>query len=774
MAPGAPPCGPRRSHRGKVLASASGGALVTVLSEVATQVQRARTVTAVLEVAGLALDELGLRLIAARLDNDHLQLEYAPAHDGIAQALERTLENPLKGLRTPLKAVPLAHEAMLTRNPVFLEDLAAGVRSMARLSGNLRGEELDAALHACGVLRGALCPLLVAEQPWGIFLLYSTALLKSDLPALRLFAAQLSGALEVAHTIEALEAKNRSLAAIQAVAQAGAETDLVPRLLSIASKATGSDRAAIYLRDATGKELVLAGIHGAGQALAKKYPRLPLDGSPTGEAVVTFRPLATSARRWPGRSREDLVAEGVEEVALIPLHHKGRLAGALNLGRTTRRPYTSEEIHTASLLAEQMAIQMEAARLHADAERRVRQLSLLLGLARLGSEMREVAPLVDAVVERTVDALGARGAMLYLIAGDRLALLGPSDEVQQAPHELPLDDSTLAARAARSGRTISSEQFGLSPLGLRHGMRHVAAAPLLGKEQVIGAFVVGRVDEPPFAEDELLLLQSCAAHVGLAIEHARLDDDLKRSYNRLEDAQKELVKRERLAALGELAALVAHEVRNPLAVIFNSLSSLRKLPRTSPNVDLLLGIVAEEASRLDRMVGDFLDFARPHDPELQPGSLEEVLEEAVEAAVSALDAHVEVRIEVPAPLPPLLLDARLLRQVFINLVMNAIQTMPRTTPPRGQVRLRATSELRQGQASVRVDVIDNGPGIPPAVEARIFEPFFTTRATGTGLGLAVVKRIVESHRGEIAVQATPGGGATFTVRLPVSGDEERP
>jgi PAS domain S-box-containing protein len=247
-------------------------------------------------------------------------------------------------------------------------------------------------------------------------------------------------------------------------------------------------------------------------------------------------------------------------------------------------------------------------------------------------------------------------------------------------------------------------------------------------------------------------------------ENARLYADVQRSYETLARTQRELVKRERLAALGELAAVVAHEVRNPLAVIFNSLGSLKRLGQNSADAPMLLEIVGEEADRLNRIVSDLLDFARPNEPSLQPESLEDVIGRAAEAASGAV-AQQSVRLEmnISKDLPPVPADARMLRQAFINLVVNAIQA----TPKGGRVRLEATPVREGDRALACIEVIDEGPGIPANVVDHIFQPFFTTKATGTGLGLAVVKRIVDAHRGDVAFRSAPGQGTTFTVRLPI-------
>lgn len=239
---------------------------------------------------------------------------------------------------------------------------------------------------------------------------------------------------------------------------------------------------------------------------------------------------------------------------------------------------------------------------------------------------------------------------------------------------------------------------------------------------------------------------------------------LERSSAELRNAQKELVRRERLAALGELSAVVAHEVRNPLTVIFNAVSSLRKRAIISGDTGTLLDILEEEAERLKRVVGELLEFARPRDLLVDAVSPRPLVDGAVDAAVAGFGAGTTedlVEVVTADDVPDLEGDEQLLRQALINLITNALQAAGR----KGRVRVETTAE--RGAASISFRVTDDGDGIPRDVAERMFTPFFTTRASGTGLGLAIVKRIAEAHAGEIAWQPAGERGASFTLRVPV-------
>ncbi len=235
---------------------------------------------------------------------------------------------------------------------------------------------------------------------------------------------------------------------------------------------------------------------------------------------------------------------------------------------------------------------------------------------------------------------------------------------------------------------------------------------------------------------------------------------LERSATELRAAQHELVRRERLAALGELSAVVAHEVRNPVTVIFNAVSTLRK-ERVSPAASTLLDIVNEEAERLKRVAGELLDFARPRELSITALSPTHLVEGAVEAAVAGFGGGDLVEMAVDADLPVVSGDEQLLRQALINLVTNALQAPGRTE--RVRVRVRGTAAP---VASVSFDVTDDGNGISEQVGEKLFTPFFTTRASGTGLGLPIVKRIAEAHGGDVTWRNGEVRGVTFSLRIP--------
>jgi signal transduction histidine kinase len=246
--------------------------------------------------------------------------------------------------------------------------------------------------------------------------------------------------------------------------------------------------------------------------------------------------------------------------------------------------------------------------------------------------------------------------------------------------------------------------------------------------------------------------------------------ELRRSYEDLRTAQEELVKKEQLAVVGELAAVIAHEVRNPLAIIANAVAGLRKQSISREDHETLLAILDEETSRLNRLVTDLLRYARPVNVQRSQFVLADLLERALTfAKTKKRGIKMELLRDAPGR-EGVWGDANLLRQVFDNLIDNAVQAMGSG----GTLTVRMRSDTQEGVGGVAVDIIDTGEGMDTQVRSRARDPFFTTRPSGTGLGLAIVDRIVDAHGGQFAIDSRAGEGTTVTVFLPTGSASEPP
>jgi signal transduction histidine kinase len=224
---------------------------------------------------------------------------------------------------------------------------------------------------------------------------------------------------------------------------------------------------------------------------------------------------------------------------------------------------------------------------------------------------------------------------------------------------------------------------------------------------------------------------------------------------------------ERLAALGQMSAGLAHEIRNPLGVIKGSAEMLsQKLNDSQPLAAELAGYISSEVDRLNALVARFLDFARPMQIEARPHQISEIVDRALESVEHQYPhANVQVKRDYAQALPEVMVDEQLCERVFINLIQNAFQAMDGSHPATGTLNLVISRDTSNGLRGVSAVVEDTGPGVPPEMREQIFNPFFTSKKDGVGLGLAIVAKILDEHGGSIRLEDS-AGGARFRVFLP--------
>ncbi|MCA9669194.1 MAG: GAF domain-containing protein [Myxococcales bacterium] len=283
--------------------------------------------------------------------------------------------------------------------------------------------------------------------------------------------------------------------------------------------------------------------------------------------------------------------------------------------------------------------------------------------------------------------------------------------------------------------------------------------PLVLDEQLLGLFNLrdDRLREA-YASDEIELLRRVAAQAAVTLRNSQLYEEMK--------------ERDRLAALGQMAAGLAHEIRNPLGAIKGAAQLLDPEHASDAEQQEYMGIIVEEVDRLNRVVSQFLGYARPDRGQREPASINDVVRKAVQVVRQQLPESVELDVQLGSELPQVRADPEQMRQVLLNLCLNAVQAME----GRGQLSIstRRRRGFRGGMLAefVEIAVSDTGRGIAAEALSNIFIPFFTTKEGGTGLGLPICQRIIENHHGTIEVRSHVGKGTVFTVVLPTAADAD--
>ena len=252
-------------------------------------------------------------------------------------------------------------------------------------------------------------------------------------------------------------------------------------------------------------------------------------------------------------------------------------------------------------------------------------------------------------------------------------------------------------------------------------------------------------------------------------QYQKLSETLEETNRQLRRAEDEARRSERLAALGQMSAGLAHEIRNPLGVIKGSAEMLtKKLQNSQPLESELAGYISSEVNRLNALVARFLDFARPQRVELAPVRVSALVDRCLASVEAQLpNSNIAVERRYADRLPEIQADEQLCERIFVNLILNAYQAMAaENDSERGILRVSITPESPRGKPGVGVSIQDTGPGVPPELREQIFNPFFTSKKEGVGLGLSIVAKIVDDHRGWIRLDSDSGGGARFHVFLP--------
>jgi two-component system, NtrC family, sensor kinase len=465
----------------------------------------------------------------------------------------------------------------------------------------------------------------------------------------------------------------------------------------------------------------------------------------------------------------------------LPLTVRGRPLGVMIARHVLPPGAKADEEQLLKIVADQVAIAVENARLyegvmrlHEETQERLRHTETLLAVSQDASATLELNEILRRSTRAMVRALGADtgGAWLLTEDGSRFVpivgyhvpkeLLGALESASLKSLDPRLSDWRRVEGPVYSSDSQEDPRF-RHPIARMVPHKSVLIQPMRWKGESIGGFALAWLkDHHRFTSDELRLTEAIAQQAAVASENSRLYEAEKQQVAELKRTQAQLIQSTKLAAIGELAANIAHEINNPLTSVLGFASYLaEQVPPGQPWREEL-DLIQEEAGRARDIVRDLLHFSRQREFIPQITDLNTVLEQtlAMVRRQGALES-ITLREEYASGLAPVEVDVPRIKQVFLNLINNAVYVMKDRG---GSLTVRSSAD----GDTVQVEVIDTGTGIAPEHMHRIFEPFFTTKpeVSGTGLGLSVSLGIVESHGGSIEVKSEVGKGSTFTVKLP--------
>ncbi|MCK4261624.1 GAF domain-containing protein [bacterium] len=467
-----------------------------------------------------------------------------------------------------------------------------------------------------------------------------------------------------------------------------------------------------------------------------------------------------------------LVVEGIRSEATVPLIAGDRVIGVLNVESRKTKAFDKIDLELLTMFASQAARVLENARVYEDTNRRYRQIQALYEVQQTMVETLDFERVLSLIAEKVVEVMEVKASSIRLLDpdGEELVIAASHNLSRRYLHkgrvklkESFIDQEALKGNLVSIIEVADDERFVFREEARAEGVHSLLCAPLRVENEAMGVIRVYTDMRRSFSDDEQKLLSTFAGQAALIIKNAKLYKEwgergfqLTRSQSKLKEVREALIKKEKLAALGQMAARVAHEIRNPLTSIRGFSQRLfRKMEGREGQryAEIIIG----EVDRLNRVISDILDFARPLQPELKMTDMNELMREVLDL-VEIEGSHITLKKKFSTNLPMAMVDRQHIKQALLNLIHNGIEAMAEGG------NLLIGTESANGAVLVRIT--DSGPGIAKEVRGRIFEPFFTTKARGTGLGLALANKIIESHNGKIEVESKQGRGATFTILLP--------
>jgi len=563
-------------------------------------------------------------------------------------------------------------------------------------------------------------------------------------------------------------AKSREINALLEISKAIASglylEDVLRLIVTVTANLMDSKICSLWILDAKDQKLKLK----ATQSISDEYLKersLAMGEGVVGHVALRNQPMVIlDVLKEPLYKEKDLAKkEGLVSMLSVPMCIKDRVIGVINCYTSYPHSFSKNEEEMLSTVANQAALCIENSGL---------------------METLDIDEILRLILEGVTKNIGFDRARLYLVNEKRNVLeckmaVGIDEErIKGITLRLDPEESVVARSIFEKQPFVipdASKDPRVNPvIKEKFNLHSLVVIPLLVKEKALGAIAADFVEpNKNITKEALESMMVFAQQAGLAIHNAFMYQELKTFSQQMEEkiqktssdlskTEAQLIRSEKLAALGQLAAGIAHEIRNPLTSINILIHSLTENLPTEDSRWEDLKVIEEEILRINEIVDQFLRFAKPAPPLLVKAEVVSIVEETLQLLRPQIEKQrILVQKEFQS-LPPILMDREQMKQVILNLLLNGVQAMPKG----GHLSLKG--HIQEADHWIKLSIQDSGIGIPPEDIGRLFDPFFSTKEGGVGLGLSIAHRIIDQHRGKIEVESALGKGTLFTVWLPVS------
>ena len=606
----------------------------------------------------------------------------------------------------------------------------------------------------------------------------SRAFTKEDEHLLALSGGQLALMLETIRLREETAARARRMEMVHRIIRDVVGITDIQKVVDTAAKRIteyfGPTVSAVAIIDQHLHHTLFRGIAGQGaEILREEDPQCPPDGVVNevlrqGKSILIHDVTTTPHYRpYPNFSTGSELC-----VPIFDHEHSQKVIGIINVEHADTFAFAEEDRLAMEAVAGVLSAVLANARRHQRLNTTIQHLKAARETAMDIATAVEMQPLLQRVVQRVKKMVDTRGVEIGLLDEEKGIVHIVASESPwggYAGMEIPLGEGA-GGWASAHGQTLVLDNFNAwehkGNLAFPAAFHAVVSVPLKFHAKVLGVLTIFDDREGhAFSHHDVQLLELLAPQVAVAIRNARLYEELHQRIQAQQRAERELVQSARLAAVGEMAAAIAHELNSPLTTVMGFVELALEELRPEEQIYTDLQLVLQEARRAHHIIQRLLDFARHTEPIRLATDINTLVHETLMLVKHLLaTSNVTLDVQTQENLPMIMVDRAEIKQVLLNLIHNAIQAMPHG----GQLHIATATHADEAGQWVTVTVSDTGIGMSPAQKMRIFEPFYTTRGNGTGLGLSVSYSIIQKHAGTISVESQEGHGSTFTVHIPAA------